>query len=275
MTVKYMIASETGVILGILGVIIAIISLWISRKKEKTLVSVFAILICCALAINYMSVNFIARESYSKVPDVSGISLGSARTVVRGMRFVEKVATMSGEKVSEEAIVLGQSPEPFDYAQEGTEVILVVSSKENATVPEDINKKLVEEVTPEPSNSVDSLTLTIEDWDFTDKFHNEQTIPGEQGTYWITDLGAGISGTFSYSRPLSEQELENWMHGGKLYDANENEVGVEGNYPSFWSNPEGLFAVEFPKDLPHGSYTYELYQFIDGQYISDMITFTV
>lgn len=275
MTAKYMIASETGVILGILGVIIAIISLWISKKKEKTLVSIFAILICCVLAINYVSINFIAGESYSKVPNVSGISLGSARTVVRGMKFVEKVVTMSGEKVSEEAIVLGQSPEAFDYAQEGTEVILVVSSKEKATTTEDIKEKLTAELTSDSSNNIDPLSLKIKDWDFKDKFHNEQAIPGEQDTYWITDLGMGISGAFSYSRPLNEQELENWMHGGKLYDANGNEVGVEGNYPSFWSNPEGLFAVEFPKDLPHGNYTYELYQFIDGQYVSDMITFTV
>ena len=119
-----------------------------------------------------------------------------------------------------------------------------------------------------------SLSLNITDWSFGNDFYYEYQIPLTNDKA-IINLKTGLSGTFSYSRELTEHEKQTWMHGGKLYDANGSEVGVEGNYPSFWSNPEGLFAVEFPKDLPHGRYTYELYQFIDGQYVSDTITFTV
>lgn len=77
------------------------------------------------------------------------------------------------------------------------------------------------------------------------------------------------------SRALSEAELVNWFHGGNLYDAAGNEIGVERNYPSFWANSDGMFAVEVPEGLTAGTYTYELYQYVGSQYVSDSIDFTV
>lgn len=92
---------------------------------------------------------------------------------------------------------------------------------------------------------------------------------------YIIDFDTGIFGTFQYSQELTETEQSNWFHGGKLYDIDESEIGVVGNYPSFWSSPDGIFAVDFPDEMKSGAYIYELYQYIGDQYVSDSIFIAV
>lgn len=108
-----------------------------------------------------------------------------------------------------------------------------------------------------------------------ENYYYEYPDPNNPSSNFVINLGKGISGTFSYSRKLTEEERADWSHGGRLYDNNGNEIGQEGNWPSFWSEPDGKFAVEFPQSLPSGHYTYELYQIISGQYVSDQVSFEI
>lgn len=129
--------------------------------------------------------------------------------------------------------------------------------------------------TPDTTPSQENLRIAIDYIQETGAYHYEYPDPQNPQINIVIDLEEGMSGTFSYSRPLTAEEEANWYHGGKIYDELGNEVGQDGNWPTFWSNPEGKFAFAFPRNLPAGQYTYELYQYICGQAVSDTVEFTV
>lgn len=131
-----------------------------------------------------------------------------------------------------------------------------------------------EQLPIEESNSTEYINIAIDpNVQVHDNYYYEYPDPINPSNNFIVDFGKGISGTYTYSRILTEEERKNWEHGGKLYDSNGNEIGEEGNWPTFWSNTDGKFAVEFPQNLPPGHYTYEIYHIISGQFVSDRITF--
>ena len=140
-------------------------------------------------------------------------------------------------------------------------------------LPGDTNEKSkANEVTQDIDSTV-KLDIYIDNWEyFNDGFYYENPDPDDS---WFISYTKGISGNFHYSRELTEEEKKNWTHGGKLYDENGNEVGSEGNYPSFWSSPSGRFAIEFPKEIPKGKYTYNLYQYINNTQVSASIQFDI
>ena len=131
----------------------------------------------------------------------------------------------------------------------------------------------------QPTQSVqvfEPLSIIIDSYEiFYNGFYYQEPEPDDPNSYWFISFDKGVSGTFHYSRPLSQHELSEWGHGGSLYDSNRNEIGQEGNYPHFWSDSDGHFAMQFPKNLKPGTYIYEVYQVIDGNFISTEITFTI
>ena len=42
----------------------------------------------------------------------------------------------------------------------------------------------------------------------------------------------------------------------------------------YWSDTNGNFAMQFPDELPSGTYVYELYQVIGNQFINSRVKFT-
>lgn len=137
-----------------------------------------------------------------------------------------------------------------------------------------INPGDVETANPDVSSDTMTLKITINpNIQLHDNFYYEYPDPLDPSRNYIVDFGRGISGTFSYSRALTQEERANWGHGGKLYDENGNEVGEEGNRPTFWSDPDGRFAVEFPENFPAGHYIYEIDHVISNCLISDRIAF--
>ena len=97
-------------------------------------------------------------------------------------------------------------------------------------------------------------------------------MPIDENSYSFVDFDMGISGHFSYSRELTEQEYENWDHGGKILDVNGEEVNINA---SFFSTFDGVFVVELPEYMPKGDYVYLLYQFINDEYCEVRILFSV
>lgn len=159
---------------------------------------------------------------------------------------------------------IANGPAPDTGSQyEGTKPVELSGSKGDDTGEKEIDVNQL------------SLSIDVESVEFFYDGYYKYVNPQNPSENYIIDFDTGISGTFSYSRELTAEEIENWMHGGMIYDSDGNEVGYSGNYPLFWSNPDGKFAVQFPKDLQRGTYTYELYQYINNQRVSDTVTFTI
>ena len=125
---------------------------------------------------------------------------------------------------------------------------------------------------------LEKLTLTITEAGCHESFRKEYPDPENPDVTCVIDFGKGISGTFTYSRELTQEELENWWHGGDLCDADGKCLVWGEDYEDdliLWSDPSGVFAVQLPQNLKAGTYSYVLYQTINGQNVSDSYTFTV
>ncbi len=117
------------------------------------------------------------------------------------------------------------------------------------------------------SSSGNDLTININECAFSEEYNYQ---PNNDN--WLVRFERNISGTFEYSRPLTESELADWSHGGKLIDENGQEYDKD---ISFFSSHDGVFAIELPETMPKGTYTYMIYQYIEGQYCEAEINFTV
>lgn len=112
--------------------------------------------------------------------------------------------------------------------------------------------------TPTPQQD---LSIQIDSFEiFTDGFYFEA--PENVSV----DFDKGIFGKFHYSRPLTQEELDDWGHGGTLFDANMNQVEWD-DYLMFWSDPNGYFAMQFPRHMPTGRYIYRIHQEINETFI--------
>lgn len=269
MPITHQLAGEAGFLIGAVSLLISLITLWPKEgEPSRKAVAICISIVGAALIVNYAYVKFIDKREYAEVPNVESLSYENAQLVLRQNGWTE-LPDMRQGVLGSDSRVIRQEPEAGLFAARGTQIRLILSN-DNFTAPQPEAPNVSAD-----SNTTEPLSLTITDYALTDSFHYEEPDPNLPGSNWIIDFQAGISGTFSYSRELTEQEKENWGHGGKLYDSNGNEIGVEGNYPRFWSGMNGMFAVEFPKNMAPGTYTYELYQVIDGQVVSNRIAFTI
>lgn len=310
---RFGIAKETGLIISIISLILAVVGLLVSfgdkrqNKIKKPIISLCVIvsLVSGLLLRNYYTVFYIERHKTVNVPNVVGLSYSEAKFAIRLWGLSEDSFAVDGGVVSPEQTVQEQDPSAFTEVFMGSKIMLTVESEgteqnkpdptpstPNPTPSEPNPTPSTPDPTPSnpkptpskpdttPSKpatipSTENLTITIDYIQETESYHYEYPNPQNPNSFFLIDLGKGMSGTFSYSRPLNAEEQENWYHGGKLYDQYGDEVGQEDNWPSFWSNSEGKFAFAFPQNLPAGQYTYVLYQSICGQYISDTVDFTV
>ena len=93
-----------------------------------------------------------------------------------------------------------------------------------------------------------------------------------QENWLIINDGMCISGSFHYTRALTEKERLSFMHGGELYDSCGKKVVGD---ISFWSSYDGLFSADLPEDLPSGTYTLSFHQHINDQRLSFEIQFSI
>lgn len=104
-----------------------------------------------------------------------------------------------------------------------------------------------------------------------DSFYFEELLGGNfAGQTNIVDFGKGIAGHFAFSRELTKYEKDNSGHKSYLYDEYGNEIGGW----IAWSNNDGIFAFQFPENMEHGIYTYELYRAGGDFYVGTSLTFS-
>lgn len=272
-TAHYDLVKETSLIIGVIGLALAIIGVLVSLlspKKQNTIkIPIFilctAVSLCSILLLwNYYTVIYVEKIEIVRIPDVEGLSYGSAQMVLRISGLHEKAVSTNGQVISADQNVLSQDPTGGAEIPTDSAIILRIGTREN-----------IDPSVPDITPSKEHLAISIDSLQETETYHYEYPDPQNPIMTILIDLGKGMSGTFSYSRPLTEEEKTNWYHGGKLYDEYGNEVGQEGNWPTFWSDPDGRFAFAFPMNLSAGRYTYELYQDICGQFVSDTVEFVV
>lgn len=254
--IRFILFEEAGFVLGVVSLLLSLLTFSRGLEKLKRWFAGLMAVITIVLLGNYVDLRYIHPMEMCEVPNVEGIRFTTAQEIIRSRGLIERPI-----RVASKEYLYRENPEVFmQRPAAGTKVeknsVIILSFEEIHVSNED--------------HSV--LSIDIENWEhFNNGFYYEYPNPKDKESNIVIDFDSGISGSFKYSRPLTELEQANWFHGGRLCDTDGNEVGYEGNYPSFWSNPEGTFAVEFPKDLPSGMYTYELYLYVDGQYVSDSI----
>lgn len=259
---RYTLFDEAEVILGIVSFLLGVITFVNVNETLKKRLAIYSTILTVLIAANYVDLKYFHPVEMHEVPAITGMRYTSAQEVLRSHGFVEKPVGYASEELifEENPIVYAQSPLAGNTISKGSEVFLTF--QENTISAANKNNSTL-------SIQIDSYKL------FVNGFHYEYPDPQNPERTLLLDFNTGISGTYKYSRDLTENEYTNWFHGGKLYDEFGNEVGSEGNYPTFWSNPNGMFVCEFPSDLKPGTYKYELYQYIAGQPVSDLISIVV
>ena len=263
--VRYNLATEIGLAVSIISLIIAFITAFITIKK-KNFVARLCTVIITALIIGLLLVNQDDMKNYINVPNVKGMSVEFAihDLITAGFSYENILVNNDDATISDSAAKIENQIIDGTIVPKGTQIILECKSDtyigsygENTVI-----------IGVENSPPTGNLLIIIEDYEtFTDGFHYE--IPN---SYSFVDFDKGISGHFSYSRELTEQEYKNWGHGGKILDTNGKETNIDA---TFFSTSDGVFAVEFPQHMPKGDYFYLLYQFINDEYYETRISFTV
>lgn len=271
--VRYNLATEIGLAVSIISLAITLITILFAFEKEKTVARVCTVIIT-ALLVVLLFVNQKDMENYNNVLSVEGMSVEFAihDLITAGfneedIRISNGDATITNFTARVEKRIVDNTIVPKGttiIVPKGKLIILVCESDTNIGSYGENSVIIGVESSPSTSN----LSIIIEDYEtFTDGFHYE--IPNSDS---FVDFDKGISGHFSYSRELTEQEYENWRHGGKILDKNGKETNIEA---TFFSTSDGVFAVEFPEHMPKGDYLYLLYQFINDEYYETRISFTV
>ena len=266
---RYYLATEIGLIVSIISLAVALFTVLVTFKKKNPTVQI-CMCIIVVLLVGLLLVNQSDMKNYIKVPYVESISVEFARHDLINAGFDRSDISVLNDDAAisdSTAKVQKQSIQGGTIVAKGTKITLDCISNLYTGIYEE--NMVISGV--ESSTSTDSLSIIIEDYElFTDGFHYE--FPIDENSYSFVDFDRGISGHFSYSRELTEQEYKNWGHGGKILDASGNETDIDA---SFFSTSDGVFAVELPEYMPKGDYVYLLYQFINDAYYEARIDFTV
>lgn len=266
---RYTLATEIGLVISIISLLVAMITFLIIAHKDNIAVRAHICIITALLVIG-LFINQKDMENYIKTPRVEKMSVEFAKhdLIIAGFNGGDILILNSDAAPSDSsAEVQTQSVPGNKVVPKGTRITLDCKSdtyvgvyEENATISG-----------VESDSSANGLSIIIEDYEFFDDgFYYK--MPIDENSFNFVDFKRGISGHFSYSRNLTKQEYENWGHGGKILDAGGEDTNIDA---SFFSTSDGVFAVEFPEYMPKGDYVYLLYQFVNNEYCEARISFTI
>ena len=273
---RFYLANETELYVAIIGVLLAILALPILRKnisrpKIRT-ICVASVLVIAVLVVNRVDMN----TNCVDVPRVEGLGTGDAKLalILSGIE-ADEIHTVGSASVpisDNNTKVNHQDPVGPKRKTNGKINIMLYCVPYDKTLEteNDPTEDKTEASTPPYMNSAGDLSLIINDYQlFYDGFYHQ--MPESGSSYSFVEYDQGISGHFSYSRELTDIEYEDWGHGGKILDANGNELDINA---SFYATTDGVFAVDLPKDMHSGTYTYLLYLFVHDEYCEARIPFT-
>ncbi|MBP3620543.1 MAG: serine/threonine protein kinase [Lachnospiraceae bacterium] len=178
--------------------------------------------------------------------------------------------------------------EKFDTTQvttENTTEKVVDTTEENKTEQntEEVDESAIEEVIYETDDFGDILNHNLSDengiginlitCELVELTDEEFATLGYVGI----DSGRCLKGTFAYTRELTDAEINDWSHGGTLYeivDGSYNELDWN-TYPTSIYSDYDNFVLDFSDNLPEGIYVLELYQYIGNNSFHYEIEFEI
>ncbi len=93
--------------------------------------------------------------------------------------------------------------------------------------------------------------------------------------WYITGKGLGICGTFHYSRNITQEEKDDFGHGGKGYEGTDSNKGNLLKGEAVWSGHQGKYMIDLPEDISAGRYVYYIYQVMEKKEVGLTIEFQV
>ena len=269
-SLRFILSGEIGNITAIAGMALSITVMLIpSQAAHQKLKNGIAVMF--SIIVLFLLWNTYSMRNQLKMPLVENLTVNTANYTLYEAGFDKDTITVKsgdGTVVSSQSIVQTQSIPKGMIIPKDTQIELICAS-ENVYSDEnpvyEINEK--EEV----FSSDNDLSIIIDDYHvFSNGFYYEMPIDENQVAF--VDFTEGIAGHFSYSRELTETEIDNWGHGGMIVNEQGQDCSGDG---LFFASIEGVFAMQFPSDLPGGNYSYVLYQYLDNQYCEVRIPFTV
>lgn len=107
---RFNLASETGLILSLLGVVLSVISiLYVAQKKQtRVIISVCTILFSILVTLNYFSMS-----DYIKIPDVTGRTRDFAKDALIdvGIDAENILIVANSQSISADNLVISQAPQ--------------------------------------------------------------------------------------------------------------------------------------------------------------------
>ena len=274
--IRFYLANETELQVAVIGVLLAILALPLWRKNiSRSIIRIIcfaSVLIIAVLVVNRVDMN----TSCVDVPPIEGLGTGDAKLalILSGIEAddIRTVGSASVPISDNNTKVEHQNLKGPQRKINGKINIQLICVPYDMTLEteNDPTEDKTEASAPPYMNSTGDLSLIIDDYQpFYDGFYHQ--IPESESSYSFVEFDQGISGHFSYSRELTDIEYEDWGHGGKILDANGNELDIDA---SFYATTDGVFAVELPEGMPSGTYTYLLYLFVHDEYCEARIPFT-
>lgn len=278
--IRFWLATEVGLVVSIIGVLLAMVALLIivedKNRSMRLCICVLSGLMTVLLIVNMFDI----QDNCLDIPKIEGVDTKIAKSLLIGAGVDSNnilIIGYEGIPVSESDSEVKQQSLSGAHRIEKEELVIELTCIPYDTyigVPNDPDvspKNSVTFSTPQSNTTSSGLSLVIEDYEFfTDGFYYK--MPIDENSFSFVDFKNGISGHFTYSRELTNQEYENWGHGGKILNANGEERNIDA---SFFSTSDGVFAVELPEYMPKGDYVYLLYQFINNEYCEARIPFAV
>ena len=253
--------NSEGIILAIVSILQGVLSLVEDGiiKKFRKKFAVGSLILAILLLANHFNIekNYqeLLPENQVDVPEVTGLPCIEAQSVLRGCYLSEVFFSEEAEALALNNNLKVKRQDPG----------------RGKKLPKYSEVKLFFDDMKASGESHEKLALKITSVEFfSDGYYYKYPDTGS-----IISFDKGISGTFEYSRELDDKEREHWGHGGKLIGPDGKIIESDGKNPAFWSSKNGQFAVELPEDLMPGTYEYVLYQLIDGQYVSDTVSFNI
>ena len=263
------------IIIGLLSGIITVMSP-IRDKTDDKLKGVQSLL--GSIMILVVIIFSLVQYLFVPIPHLKRSDWDSVRRDIRDVGLEYKISNPESynEEVPDQYIyTLCNEEDGGKYALKGTTICLMVTGRNSSEdgsidLPEEEAKAIINGETLDGDGT---MRLHIDRFSRNNGFYYEYPDSDDESMTCFIEYGPGINGTFSLSRPLTEEEIASMQHSGVLYDSTGKVVDSEDVHPHFWALDNGMFAVEFPEYMEEGEYTYTLTLFIDGQWYSDSVHF--
>lgn len=277
LAIRMWLANEYSFVITLLFSLLTIPVIAAAINRIRPLARSFICLISIAIIVLIFYNMLDIQKQYVDIPKVENLDTASAKLMLAQAGVDPNnifITGYQGIPISENNSKVKEQSKLGIYKNFNNSLTVELKCIPYDSAPNDSNFSSENSVVfsePQSNTTSSGVSIIIKDFEFfKNGFYYE--MPIDENSFSFVDFDYGISGHFNYSRELTNQEYENWGHGGKILAKNGIEFSINA---TFFSTPDGAFAVELPESMPKGDYIYVLYQFINDEYCEARIPFTI